>query len=105
MFEDTGASGKSTNGRPGLAEALATIDAGKADGLVIAKLDRLSRSLLDFTGLMKRSREKGWQVVALALGVDTPTATGEMVANIMASLAEWERRMIGERTKTALAEK
>lgn len=48
---------------------------------------------------------KGWQVVALDLGVDTSTATGEMVANIMASLAEWERRMIGERTKTALAEK
>lgn len=105
VYEDAGASGKSMNGRPGLAEALGSVDAGKADGLVIAKLDRLSRSLLDFAGLMKRSRERGWQLVALDLGVDTSTPTGEMVANIMASLAEWERRMIGERTKTALAEK
>jgi DNA invertase Pin-like site-specific DNA recombinase len=49
------ASGKSTRRRPGLASALALIEAGDADGLVVAKLDRLSRSLVDFASVTQRS--------------------------------------------------
>jgi len=52
---------------------LAALAAGDADALVIAKLDRLSRSLLDFSELPERLRREGWQLIALDLGVDTST--------------------------------
>ena len=53
IYEDAGASGKSLN-RPGLADALAAVEDGDASAVIVAKLDRLSRSLLDFAGLMQR---------------------------------------------------
>jgi DNA invertase Pin-like site-specific DNA recombinase len=104
IVEDAGWSGKSLE-RPGLATALGQLDAGKVDAIVVAKLDRLSRSLIDFANLMERARRRGWAVVALDLGVDTTTAAGELVANVMASVAQWERRTIGDRTRVAMAEK
>jgi DNA invertase Pin-like site-specific DNA recombinase len=101
--QDAGASGKTIDGRPALGRALDAVDSGKASALVVAKLDRLSRSLLDFAGLMERGRQKGWALVALDLGVDTTTPAGEMMANVLASFAQYERRLIGQRTKDALA--
>ncbi len=103
--EDAGASGKSLDRRPALVRALAAVEKGAAEALVVAKLDRLSRSLLDFAGLMERGRKKGWALVALDLGVDTTTPAGEMMANVLASFAQYERRLIGQRTKDALAVK
>lgn len=100
---DAGASGKSLNGRPALATALAAVRRGDADVLLVAKLDRLSRSLLDFAALMAQSKAEGWALVALDLGVDTSTPSGEFMAGVMASAAQWERRIIGQRTKDALA--
>jgi DNA invertase Pin-like site-specific DNA recombinase len=97
-------SGKSLD-RPGLAAALATIEAGEAAGIVVAKLDRLSRSLKDFADLMARARARAWNLVAIDLGVDLGSAAGEFMANVMASAAQWERRIIGQRTKDALAVK
>jgi DNA invertase Pin-like site-specific DNA recombinase len=105
IHEDAGASGKSLQGRPALQAALDTVESGAASALVVAKLDRLSRSILDFAGLMERSRRKGWALVALDLGVDTTTPSGELMATILASFAQYERRLIGVRTKEALAEK
>lgn len=98
-------SGKSMNGRHGLHDALAAVETGEASVLVVAKLDRLSRSLIDFAALVERSRKRGWGIVALDLGVDMTTPSGEMVAGVLAVLAQWERRMISERTKAALAVK
>lgn len=98
-------SGKSVNGRHGLADALAAIEGGSASGLVVAKLDRLSRSLADFAALMERSRQRGWALVALDLGVDTTTPSGELLSSVVASVAQYERRLIGQRTKDALAVK
>lgn len=103
IYEDAGASGKTLAGRPELTAALAAVEAGEADALIVAKLDRLSRSLLDFAGLMERSRRQGWALVALDLGVDTSTPAGEMMANVLASFAQYERRLIGQRTREALA--
>jgi DNA invertase Pin-like site-specific DNA recombinase len=102
IAEDAGASGRSMRGRPGLAEALAAVEAGEADALIVAKLDRLSRSLLDFAGLMERAKRKGWALVALDLGVDTSTPSGELMASILATFAHYERRLIGQRTREAL---
>lgn len=104
VFEDAnGVSGKSMSNRPGLQAALKEIEQGDAAGLIVAKLDRLSRSLLDFAALMARSRERGWSLIALDLGVDTSTPAGEMMAHVLATFAQFERRLIGQRTKDALA--
>lgn len=100
---DEGASGGSLSGRPALSEALDRLDAGEADALVVAKLDRLSRSVADFAAIAERARRRGWALVALDVDVDTSTPTGEMVANITATVAQWERRIIGARTAEALA--
>lgn len=90
--------------RPGLQHALTELRAGEAQVLVVAKLDRLSRSVVDFVNLMARSQREGWAVLVLDLGVDTTTPSGELVVNVMAVLAQWERRVISERTKQALAQ-
>jgi DNA invertase Pin-like site-specific DNA recombinase len=103
IHEDAGASGKSMDGRPGLQHALAAVEGDEASGLVVAKLDRLSRSLLDFAALMERARRNHWSLVALDLGVDTSTPAGEMMAAVLATFAQFERRIIGQRTKDALA--
>jgi DNA invertase Pin-like site-specific DNA recombinase len=100
---DEGISGSTTD-RPGLQQALAMLNRGEADCIAVAKLDRLSRSVHDFTGLLATSRAEGWDFIALDLGVDTTTAAGELVAVVLAAVAEWERRTIGERTKVGLAE-
>jgi DNA invertase Pin-like site-specific DNA recombinase len=105
VFEDAGASGKSLNGRRGLERALEAVERGEAGGLIVSKLDRLSRSLLDFAALMERRRKRGWNLIALDLGVDTSTPSGEMMASVLATFAQFERRLIGQRTKDALAVK
>lgn len=101
---DEGYSAKSLD-RPGIRTALERLSAGEADVLAVTKLDRLSRSVLDFAGLVERSRREGWSLVVLDLGVDTTSAAGDLVANVMASVAQWERRVIGERTSAALRAK
>ena len=100
--EDAGKSGKDID-RPGITAALAMLKAREADALVVAKLDRLSRSLADFARLLETAAKQGWSVVALDLGIDTTTPTGKLVANVMAAVAQWERETIGLRTKEALA--
>ena len=104
LVEDV-ASGKTLARRPALATALEDLDAGRAHVLVVAKLDRLSRSLVDFARLMERAKRRGWRLIAVDLGVDTGAPTGRLVANVMASVAEWEREAIGQRTREALAVK
>jgi DNA invertase Pin-like site-specific DNA recombinase len=104
LAEDAGVSA-ATLARPGIAEALYAVESGVASVLVVAKLDRLSRSLVDFAAVMERSRRKRWALVALDLGVDTTTPQGEMLANVLASFAQFERRLIGQRTAEALAVK
>jgi DNA invertase Pin-like site-specific DNA recombinase len=104
IYEDRSASGRSL-ARAGLTKALEAVESGEAEGLVVAKLDRISRSVVDFASLMERSRKRNWGLVALDLGVDTTTPSGELVANVMASVAQWERQVIGQRTKDALAVK
>lgn len=103
-FEDAGFSGKDLK-RPGIAEALDALRHHRLDTLVVAKLDRLSRSLLDFSGILDRATREHWAVIALDLAVDTASPSGEMMANVLMTFARFERRLISERTKVALAQK
>lgn len=104
LVADEGASGKDLH-RPGLRQALDLIAAGDADGLVVAKLDRLSRSVVDFGDLMEWFTAAGAALIALDFELDTNSAGGHLVANIFMAVAEWERRTIGERTRNAMAAK
>jgi len=100
LVVDAGWSGSNLH-RPGVTDLLGRIRRG--DVVLVARLDRLSRSLADFAALMQEANRRGWSFVALDLGVDTTTPTGRLVANVMASVAEWERAVIGERTAAGMA--
>lgn len=92
-------SGKNTD-RPELKNLLATLR--KGDQVVVWKLDRLGRSLRDLVDLVAVFNEKGVNFVSLHDHIDTTTATGRFTFNIFASLAEFEREIIRERTKAGL---
>jgi DNA invertase Pin-like site-specific DNA recombinase len=104
VIEDAGFSAKDLR-RPGVQEAMAVLASGSANALVVAKLDRLSRSMLDFTGLMAKAQKENWALVALDCAVDTTTPAGEAMANVLATFAQFERRLISQRTREALAAK
>jgi DNA invertase Pin-like site-specific DNA recombinase len=101
---DPGFSGKDLK-RPGMIRAMELVATGKARGIIVSKLDRLSRSLLDFANLMAQAQKGGFNIIALDLGVDLSTPSGELMANILATFAQFERRVISQRTKDGLAEK
>lgn len=96
------ASAKSLANRPVLAQALADLKAKRADVLAASKLDRLSRDVADFAGLMKLSTKQGWALVCLDLNVDTTTSTGAAMAQVSVVFAELERKRIAERTSDAM---
>jgi DNA invertase Pin-like site-specific DNA recombinase len=104
IVTDAGLSAKTLN-RPGLSQALAALDAGEAEALVIAKLDRLTRSVTDWGTLIDRYFAKRCALLSVADQIDTRTAAGRLVLNVLVSVAQWEREAIGERTATALAHK
>lgn len=104
MAEDAGVSGKDLK-RPGVQAALDALGEGRADTLVVAKLDRLSRSLQDFSGLMATAQTQRWALVALDANVDTSTPAGETLISMLAVFSQFERRLISQRTKDALAAK
>lgn len=72
-------------------------------GLIVAKVDRMTRSLGQFAQIMDTSRKQGWELIALDLGVDTTTAAGKAMASLLAVFAQFERDMASERTKAAIA--
>lgn len=101
-LEDSGKSGKSLD-RPAVRDALTMLERGDASALAVSKLDRLTRSVHDFSGLLTTSSQQGWGLIMLDLGVDTTTPAGKLVANVVAAVAEWERDMISLRTREGLA--
>ncbi len=89
--------------RAGLQKALAML--GKqADALLVVKLDRLTRSVKDLGALVDKYFQKH-ALLAVQEQVDTRSAAGRLVLNVLASVAQWERETIGERTSAALRHK
>jgi DNA invertase Pin-like site-specific DNA recombinase len=103
-LEDAGYSARDLR-RPGIQEGLRALQRGEASALVVAKLVRLSRSMLDFSKLMATATREHWALVALDVAVDTSTPSGEAMANMLATFSQFERRLISQRTKEALAVK
>jgi DNA invertase Pin-like site-specific DNA recombinase len=102
-FTDPGVTGKIVG--PKLQEVLQLLASGQGEGLVVAKLDRLSRSILNASRIIEAANEQDWALVVLDLGVDLTTAAGRMMAHTMLSFAQYERELISERTKAGLAAK
>lgn len=88
--------------RPGLGPAIERLQSG--DVLAVARLDRLSRSVLDFAEILRRAEAGGWAIVVLDLGVDMTSPGGRLIAQILVAVAEWERQMISVRIKEGLAQ-
>lgn len=101
---DAGESAKSLD-RPGLQRALAMLDAGDADALLVVKLDRLTRSVRDLSDLIERYFRKRAALLSVSEQVDTRSASGRMVLGILTQVGQWEREAIGERTSAALQHK
>lgn len=103
LESDEGVSAKTLD-RPALQRALAMLREGKADALLIPKLDRLTRRVIDLGLLIEDYFAEGkWALLSVADQIDTRTAAGRMVLFILMTVAQWEREAIGERTRDALA--
>jgi site-specific DNA recombinase len=103
VVEDAGVSAR-TMDRPGLRQALAMLARGEAQALVVMKLDRLTRSVRDLGELLEGPFARA-ALLSVGEQIDTRTAAGRLVLNVLASVAQWERETIGERTATAMAHK
>jgi site-specific DNA recombinase len=105
VIVDAGVSAKTLD-RPGLQRALGMLRKGQTNALLVAKLDRLTRSVEDLGELIRTVFVHG-KADLLSVGeqIDTRTAAGRLVLNVLGSVAQWERETIGERTAEALAHK
>jgi len=104
VVADEGMSAKNLN-RPGLTSALVRLDAGDADALMAVRLDRVSRSVADFAGLLARARKQQWRVVLLSPDLDTEDPASKFTAHVLAAAAEYERDLIGVRTREGMAQR
>ncbi len=101
-YDDGGFTGANIE-RPAFQRLLTDIDAAKIDVVVVYKVDRLSRSLLDFAKLMERFGAAGTTFVSVTQNFSTADAMGRLTLNMLMSFAEFEREMIGERTRDKIA--
>lgn len=104
LVADEGASAKSRD-RPALSGALERLDRGDADALLAVRLDRVSRSVAEFAGLMRRAKRHSWRLVLLSPNLDTEDPAGEFTAHVLAAAAEYERLVIGARTREGMAQR
>jgi site-specific DNA recombinase len=101
-YDDGGFGGGSLD-RPALQQLIADINAGKVDCVVVYKVDRLSRSLLDFARLIDRFEQRSVSFVSVTQEFNTTTSLGRLTLNILLSFAQFERELIGERTRDKMA--
>ncbi|WP_031494898.1 recombinase family protein [Bryobacter aggregatus] len=104
IIVDGGESAKSLS-RPGMDRLLSIVDRGEVDCVIIAKLDRLTRSVKDLATLLERFQKRNVGLVSVSESLDTKSAAGRLVLNIMVSVSQWEREVIGERTRDAMRHK
>ncbi|MDB5299315.1 MAG: Resolvase domain protein, partial [Phycisphaerales bacterium] len=101
-YDDGGFSGGNIE-RPALRRLLADIEAGKVDCVVVYKVDRLSRSLLDFARIMQVFESKGASFVSVTQQFNTTHSMGRLTLNVLLSFAQFEREIIGERIRDKIA--
>ena len=103
IIVDAGVSGKTLD-RPGLNRALNMLRSEEAAALLVVKLDRLTRSVAGLGHLLDTYfSDQRWALISVSENINTQSAAGRLVLNVLASVAQWEREAIGERTKSAMA--
>ena len=102
---DAGVSAKTLE-RPALKRALGRLERSEAKVLVVMKLDRLTRSVRDLGVLVEKYFAKGkWELMSVSENINTQSAAGRLVLNVLGSVSQWEREAIGERTSVAMQHK
>src|SRR5580700_2884003 len=91
--------------RPGMTKLLTMVEGREVDAVIIAKLDRLTRSVKDLCSLLDLFEKRKVALVSVAESLDTGSAAGRLVITIMGAVSQWEREAIGERTRDALRHK
>jgi len=102
IIADEGLSGKSISGRPGIQRVLDLVKCGKVHHVVILKLDRLARNVKEAVEISDMLQKKGVALHSISEKLDTGSAAGLLFYNILSAMAQWEREVIAERTRTAL---
>src|SRR6202795_450761 len=97
-YDDGGFTGSNTD-RPGLRQLLAAVEAGGIDCVVVYKVDRLSRSLLDFARIMEVLDQRHVSFVSVTQQLNSSSPMGRLTLNVLLSFAQFEREIIGERTR------
>jgi len=102
QYDDGGYTGANME-RPAIRRLMADIEAGKVDCVVVYKVDRLSRSLLDFARIMEIFERHNVSFVSVTQAFNTASSMGRLVLNVLLSFAQFEREMISERTRDKIA--
>jgi DNA invertase Pin-like site-specific DNA recombinase len=102
IVEDAGFTG-TRDDRPGFQRALEILRRKTANGVVVARMDRLFRSAKHLNTYMALARKQGWDFAAVDMSLDTTTANGRLVIRILGDVAEWESEMNSERVKDGMA--
>lgn len=100
-YDDGGQSGGGLD-RPALARLMKDIEAGKVDVVVVYKIDRLTRSLLDFVRLIEVFDRANIALVAITQAFDTSDSMGRMILNVLLTFSQFERELISERMKDSI---
>lgn len=101
-YDDGGFSGGNLD-RPGIQHLLVDIEAGKVDVIVVYKVDRLTRSLMDFAKIVERLDTRGVSFVSVTQAFNTTTSMGRLTLNVLLSFAQFEREVTGERIRDKIA--
>jgi site-specific DNA recombinase len=101
-YDDGGFTGGNLE-RPALQQLLEDIDARRVDCIIVYKVDRLSRSLLDFARLVDRFDQRSVSFVSVTQQFNTTSSLGRLTLNILLSFAQFEREIIGERTRDKMS--
>ena len=101
-YDDGGFTGGNME-RPALKRLLTGVEAGAIDCVVVYKVDRLSRSLLDFARIMERFARHGVSFVSVTQQFDTTSSMGRLTLNVLLSFAQFEREIISERTRDRMS--
>ncbi|HXP62244.1 hypothetical protein SBA6_970009 [Candidatus Sulfopaludibacter sp. SbA6] len=91
--------------RPGMARVLELVRSRAVGMVIVAKLDRLTRSVRDLAVLLEQFQRRGVSLVSVADSLDSGSASGRLVLNIMVSVSQWEREAVSERTRDAMRHK
>lgn len=102
LYDDGGFTGANMD-RPALKRLLQAVEARELDCVVVYKVDRLSRSLLDFTRMLSVFEKHNVSFVAVTQQFNTSTSLGRLTLNILLSFAQFERELIGERTRDKMS--